>query len=373
MMYGIDNCKHGVILMTALVPTKGHQHLVRFAHDYLDMSHDDFRLTVVISTRSHEPTSFNDRANALREIIHSDSGDVEYVVHMDDNAPQNPSSENDPEFWEYWKETVIHSVHKAWGARVEKVDYIFASETYGNDMAKKLECDFVPVDVKRDYVKISGTKVRNDLFNMQHMICDKFIRQNQTNVVLFGQESVGKTITAKAMATLFNGQFYPEWARQYLETVGSELTPEKMKTIRKGQIVQENMSRWSNKFINVFDTDFLSTYGYYKLLYEIYGKQEYLKGFNEIKHLSRVRLSYRKKNTLYVLLSDNIPFVPDCLRYGGDKRETTMDFWENILKEMDANYVICNEKNLEHRTKFIESEIHKFNPKYNATRDFKRE
>jgi hypothetical protein len=32
-----------------------------------------------------------------------------------------------------------------------------------------------------------------------------------------------------------NGLFVPEWARQYLETVGPELTPEKMLTIATGQ------------------------------------------------------------------------------------------------------------------------------------------
>jgi hypothetical protein len=34
----------------------------------------------------------------------------------------------------------------------------------------------------------------------------------------------------------------------------------------------------------------------------------------------------------------NIPFEPDQLRYGGDKRETDDAFWIDLLNEFECNY-----------------------------------
>jgi len=46
----------------------------------------------------------------------------------------------------------------------------------------------------------------------------------------------------------------------------------------------------------------------------------------------------------YLLLKDNVPFVPDPLRYGGDKRESNMAFWECLLKEHKASYTVIDAK-----------------------------
>ena len=41
---------------------------------------------------------------------------------------------------------------------------------------------------------------------------------------------------------------------------------------------------------------------------------------------------------LYIVMNSGIPFTPDKLRYGGTVRESTDEFWINILKEFGRPY-----------------------------------
>ena len=177
----------------------------------------------------------------------------------------------------------------------------------------------------------------------QHKIMDSFIKNKRIDLVFFGQESVGKTTTSKLIAEKYNGTWCPEYARQYLETVGSELTLEKMLNIAYGQSMYEQRVENSKTFVNCYDTDIFSTLGYFRLM-----KIE--DNFPDI-------TKYFRTKKIYILLKDNIPFEPDILRYGGDKRESDFEFWENILKEYGLKYYIIEESNLNKRIEIISNII----------------
>ena len=142
--------KTGVILMTALIPTKGHGALIDFGLGFLQYLNliDNYNLHIIVSTRSFEPC-IKERLKALKDTY---GNSIILHHHADDNAPQNPNNKNDIEdlkFWGYWKYIVENFCGK--------VDYIFSSEKYGNDMAKILNCQHVSFDVNRDLLKIKGT------------------------------------------------------------------------------------------------------------------------------------------------------------------------------------------------------------------------
>lgn len=345
--------KTGVVLMTALVPTTGHEFLIRFASHFMNETFS--KVHVIVSSRSKEPIPGSIRARVLD---HVDLSNIEVHLHQDDNAPQNPRSYNDTEFWEYWKNTVLSFTK-------EPVDVVFASELYGARLAEFLECEFIPVDIARETVPISGTQVRKDLFHNVDHISKEFVPYLKSTVVLFGQESTGKSTLGRALAKRNNGVYLAEWARPYLETVGHESTPERMLNIVRGQYAFMKAAEEENKLITFRDTDLYSTANFYK-------------SWNM--EIPEILYDYmdETRGDLYLVTNDNIPFEKDILRYGGDVRETTREFWIDFLDEHDLPYYLIKSNTPEER--IIECEEVIFNTlpgrngiTYSAIKNFKRE
>ena len=308
-----------IVLMSAVLPTQGHRDLVNFA--YL-LTND---VNVLLSSRTKEPIKGSDRVNAFYRQVYADWGEgakIFFTHHEDDDAPQYPSGEDDEEFWDYWRSVILE--HMA----VASDDVVVASELYGLKLAETLGCKFVPYDIDREIRPITGTEVREYIYDYWPQIMPESRRSLKSSVTIFGAESCGKTTMAREISMRMNGVCLPEWARQYLETVGPELTDEKMATIAWGQASIEYAERMSvENFLVVKDTDLLSTIGYYRLT----GR--------EVPRSLETNFMLNKSE-LYILMNDNIPFVPDPLRYGGDRRESDMNFWEQLLREYKCRYVI---------------------------------
>lgn len=312
---------HGLIFMTALLPTVGHQHLISFAANFVDQVH------VIISTRSHEPTTFVQRVLGLQE-----ESNVLFYKHHDDTAPQNPEGEDDVGFWDYWANVVRERIDA-------KIDYVFASEAYGEQVAKSIDAEFIPVDCARAIQPVKGTTVRMNLFDLQAGIAQGFKQFLKLDVVLFGPESCGKTTMARRLAKHFRGTFVPEWARPYLETVGAKVTEHKMSMIVNGQYASERAAEHIDTLIKFKDTDLCTTKGFY--LYN---------GISQPDKLQWMIDEYT--NDLYIVMNDNIQFTPDQLRYGVDKRETTKQFWIDLLESEDRSYYVV--ESTDHEEQFQE-------------------
>ena len=220
-----------VTIMTALVPTVGHQYLLNFVNAFAievgAIAH------VILCTRSHEP-GIQQRLLAVKATRQSN------MLHhyQDDDAPQFPRGEDDAAFWEYWRDAVQSQV-----GEMTSEDFFVASEPYGVKMAKVLGCQFVPCDVYREVVPARGTEVRENLWHHFDKVMPTFRHNLVTTVTVFGAESVGKTTMAKAMAGTLNGAYVHEWARQYLETVGAEVTLDKMRVICGAQAAAQRAAR----------------------------------------------------------------------------------------------------------------------------------
>lgn len=309
---------HGLIFMTALLPTVGHQHLISFAANFADKVH------CIISTRSQEPTNYNQRVIGL-----GSEPNVHFYEHSDDNAPQNPTSVEDTAFWDYWANVVRERVK-------DKIDYVFASEAYGQQVADSLGADFIPVDIARDSQPVKGTTVRKNLFEQQGNIAADFKPYLILNVVLFGPESCGKTTLARRLSKYFYGTFVPEWARPYLETVGANVTEHKMEMIVNGQYASERAADEIDTLLKFKDTDLLTTLGFYRY-----------NGITQPSQLQWMIDDY--PNDLYIVMNENIAFTPDQLRYGVDKRETSTAFWIDLLNEYGKSYYVIKSTDPNHQ------------------------
>lgn len=323
----------GVIYMTALIPTIGHQRLIDFAFRFLAAQPGSPHLKVIVSSRSQEPQVTKDRVAILRDHYQS-AYQLTFVDHQDDNAPQNPSTDDE---WRYWTDMA------------GEVDFVIGSELYGLELGKRLNAQFIPCDINREVLPVVGSDVRQHIWVYQDEILPAWVKAHQINVVLFGQESVGKTTLARELAEEFRVPYHHEWARQYLETVGPELTQDKMNNIAHGQAALESMP--FNTLVRVLDTDLLSTLGYY----QINGMTPGATLLENTHNYSR-----RSDRRLYLIPSDqNVPFEPDALRYGGNKRESSLAFWVQMLESRGLTYRIL-EGSLEERIAKAQQYVEEF-------------
>lgn len=354
--------RNSYVIMTALVPTVGHAALIEFARN-ITTKH----VIVAVQGRTFEPVPTAVRAKAIADHFVDGEGQIFVNVQIDDGAPQNPdplketSPGADVEFWEYWANAIRNL--PPW-YMVGPQDAIVASEPYGAILAQYLGCQFVPYDIVREIVPVKGSEVRQMPINQWDNILPTFKPHLQNNFVLFGQESVGKTTLSKYLHSRFmDSDFIPEYARGYLESVGPAITDDKLKTIELGQFAYQTAAYRRGNPINFFDTDLLSTIGYYRIFE---GRMDDTDKTNDIRwHSSLVRLHHSTKNKMfYILLPDDIEFEKDSLRYGGDVRQSTYEFWKNLLDQYGCNYVevpkgLDFSKKANYITHIVEFEIHK--------------
>lgn len=354
-MSGVD----GLIVMTALPPTYGHKALIDFAYSFLN-GVDRGTLYVMVNSRSFEPLSGDIRVNALKEEFaefRKTDLNIRFIHCAKDDVPQNPSEH--PDFWNYWKNLVQLETGCPY------FDFVFASETYGIELAKVLEAEFIPFDMKRKTVCTKGEFVRNNPKKYFEDMLPAIQKYYRPTVTIFGQESVGKSTMTKTLFSdydpIFNVTRVTEWARDYLEQTGSEVTEHKMSRIVTGQYaIQELAHKQTKSHFIIQDTDLLSTLGYYRF-------------WNKTSPHTLENMCNITKSDLYIVMNDKIPFEPDPLRYGGDKRETTKQFWIDLLEEFGCRYYVVKETDKEKQLAEIENVLYDlFNSQFEALGKFQR-
>lgn len=325
------------VLGTFMPPTRGHRALIEFA------SALTAHVQVHIQTQPGEPY-VKERVQALEAIAASIGPDVR-VRQMHKTLPQEPTVESEAKFWSMWAGFL-----KEWG--IKPGDYIVASESYGIKLAEITGAIFIPFDMNREIVQTRATRVREGLLENFADIAPEFQPVLRKTVTIFGAESTGKSTLTKALAERVNGLALPEWARPYLETVGPEITVEKMEAIWYGQTALQRYGCTGSAVVDypvvVQDTDLFSTIGYWEAGFE--GK------------LGKVPegLLWDAEwavSDLYIITRSNIPFEPDPLRYGGDKREMSDEWWIEFAMEHGIPNVILESETLEDRIDEAEAAV----------------
>lgn len=308
------------VLMTAMPPTIGHKALIEFAGIVAD------HVEVIVCTQPGEPF-VEGRVASLKRAL---QGRKVTINHKHRELPQEP--EGHPGFWGMWGKFLYE-----YG--FQEGDYIVASEDYGVRLAQEVKGIFIPFDLERNIIKAKATYVRNNPYLFYDKILPEFRTYLKRKVTIFGAESTGKTTLAKMLGAGFrHGQYYPEWARPFLETVGPDLTEDKMTDIWDGQrALQVFADNNVDEMISIFDTDLLSTVGYWKM-WDAKTMPE------ELEQDAGALVS-----DLYIVTPSNIPFEADPLRYGGDKRETEDQYWIDLLCDYGVDYVVLESSDKEER------------------------
>jgi HTH-type transcriptional repressor of NAD biosynthesis genes len=303
------------VLMTAMPPTKGHLHLIEFAEAIADY------VLVIVCTQPSEPFA-HERWLAVNEACRKENSHIK-VMNLHSTLEQNPQA---PGFWPMWD-----NIMRAYGFQVG--DYVVSSEPYGATLASRLGGTFMPYDPNRQLYYTKGTRVREDPAKYFQDILPEFQRELRQTVTIFGAESTGKTTLSHELSIKMNGHWLFEYARPYLETVGTDITKESMTGIWKGQAaLQRHTAEWMDKPWVIQDTDLWSTVGYWDLPH---WSKELGSAPDELCVDAK-----RLKSDLYIVTPSNIPFEADPLRYGGDKREGSDEYWISVLDYAGVKYEV---------------------------------
>ncbi|TAL37820.1 MAG: transcriptional regulator [Alphaproteobacteria bacterium] len=241
---------HGLAFGKFMPPTNGHLYFLNFARQSCR------KLTILVCSLPSEPIPGEVRYKWIKELFPDCN-----VVHHYIDIPQEPNGPDDLAFFETWRD----SIHKHCPG--EKFDALFASEDYGYKVARIMDIRFVPVNVKRDLVEISGTAMRNNpLQHWEHLhpvVRPYFLKR----VAIVGPESTGKSMLARNLAEHFDTAQVAEYARAMLENFAANIPgvdmakpePRDFSTIARGQIASEDaIARQANRIL-FCDTELLTT------------------------------------------------------------------------------------------------------------------
>lgn len=298
----------GMVLGKFMPPHLGHMHLVDFARAYVD------ELTVVVGTLAREPIPGALRHRWMQELVPDAN-----VIHLTDENPQDPSEH--PEFWTLWRESLERVLP-------QRPDLVFASEPYGSRLAEELGATFVPVDLGRSAVPISGTAIRNDpCAHWQYLpacVRPYFAKR----VCVYGPESTGKSTLTRDLARHFDATVVPEFARTWLELHASrKVQASDMPIIAHGQTASEAALARATKPLLICDTDAVATAVWSELLFGACAPEV-------------TALAGRARFDLTLLCDVDVPWVEDSVRYLPDERHAAFERFERELRARGRDYVV---------------------------------
>ena len=204
-------CEHGLVLGKFYPPHAGHHHLVRTAAARCR------RLTVLVCASAAESLPLTGRVAWMRE----NHPDVRVVGVVDDH----PVDTTDPAAWD-----AHMAVFRA--AVPERVDAVFSSEDYGEELARRFGAAAVLVDPDRTAHPVSGTAVRRDPASHWRFLSPPVRAALARRVVVLGAESTGTTTMARALAEHFRGRGGPWADTAWVPEYGRRHSEEKLAALR---------------------------------------------------------------------------------------------------------------------------------------------
>jgi HTH-type transcriptional regulator, transcriptional repressor of NAD biosynthesis genes len=301
--------KNCLIIGKFMPPHKGHEYMIRFAKNYASDVH------VVVDCLEGQTISPLIRKQWLEDI----AGIKVYALNK--FMPQDPSET--PQFWEIWKSTLLNTLGF-------KPDLTIAAMDYGWELAKVMECDFVPIDIARETFPVSATMLRENAFQNWDFLMDSAKPYFLKKICLLGPESTGKSTAGKTLAKKLNTVYVPEYAKAIIEKQG-DFYQHNVKEVAIAQINTEKaLARFTNKLM-ICDSSALTTLLYSELLFN--EKPRYL-----------TQMVEEHRYDLYCLFYPDTLFVDDVHRKVLDnpqnQRLAMFNSFEEQLKALNVRYEI---------------------------------
>ncbi|QDH33139.1 AAA family ATPase [Porphyrobacter sp. YT40] len=280
--------KRGILLGKFMPPHAGHLALIRAARALVD------ELTVLVCWLPDDPIAGETRLAWMREL----APDCRVAGHGE-VVPQAP--EESPDFWPIWR-GIVGAVHP------EPIDYLFAGEDYGAELARQVGGLFVPLGgrvlgLSDDPVAgLSASAIRADPAAHWPYLPKPVQAHYRRTVCLHGAESTGKTTLAAALARETGALTVGEYGRSHCEAHRDPLTLDDLLLIGRAQTAMiAAAADWAGPLL-IADTDALMTAAWTEMLL---GTRP-------------AELMAAPKADLYLLLEPDLPWVDDGTRFFSD-------------------------------------------------------
>lgn len=300
-----------LVLGKFLPPHRGHQFLIDMARNTVS------EVVVVVGTLKSESIPGKLRYEWMKEL--HESKNVR-VLHLDKELPQAP--EEHPDFWNLWKSNLLGCIGRA-------PDYVVASENYGYPLAETLGAKFIPVNISRSIFPVSGTAARTDPIGCWEYLPRPVRNYFLKNIAIVGPESCGKTTLCEQLATHFHTRHVPEYAREYLTSKTGEIVPRDLECIGRCQKALRHSLVEDARGILFHDTELFTTELWSQMFFD--GCSEWIK-----------MEARQQQFDLYLLLTPDITFVPDNVRYFPEKRRKFFSDMEDILSKNGCRFEIIS-------------------------------
>lgn len=292
--------KTGFVLGKFCPLHKGHMFLIDTALSHVE------RLYIVVDNIMDDVIAVDER---MRWVKNEYPESV--VLTQAHPLPQDPRET--PEFWNIWRETLCALLP-------ESIEVVFASETYGERLAKELNAEFYMVDYERLNIPISATSIRADIVRNWEYLSDSAKADLMTTICVFGPESTGKSTLTKQLAEYFGAPYVDEYAETVIRSKKGNVSFEDIEFIVRGH--QENIQSAMATFppILFIDTDAITSKIWSN---ELYGKESpVIEDYIAQQHF-----------THYLLLDVDLPWQDDIHRYRPGNRR---DFFTRCKQELDS-------------------------------------
>ena len=302
-----DGMKRGFLIGRFMPPHAGHVTLIRSARALVD------ELTILLCALPGDPIDGEQRLGWMRGLF----PDCRIVFH-EQPVPDSPS---DPA----WT-TIVAKAHP------QPIDYVFAGEADGMDLARNVGGLFVPLGARilgadQDAIGgLTGEAVRADPWKYWDYLPHQVRNHYALTICLHGIESVGKSSLAERLAQHYRTTFVPEYGRSHCETYGTECREADLLLIGEAQQAMIEAARpWANRIL-IADTDALMTAAWSQMMIGYTPDQ----------------LICQRKADLYLLLDTDVPFVDDGTRVykSAEEREKFNRVARTTLDLSRTNHVI---------------------------------
>jgi NadR type nicotinamide-nucleotide adenylyltransferase len=283
--------RRGFLLGKFMPPHAGHMALIHAARALVD------ELTVLVCWLPDDPIAGETRLAWMRAL----APDCRIVGHGE-VVPQEPQDGAD--FWPIWRGIVA-------AAHPEPIDYLFAGEAYGAELARQVGGLFVPLGGRvlglgdDPVAGLSSTAVRADPAAHWPYLPAPVQAHYRRTICLHGAESTGKTTLAASLAQATGALTVGEYGRSHCEAHKDPLTLDDLLLIGRAQQAMIAAAAPYAGPLLIADTDALMTAAWTEMLL---GQRP-------------AELTQAPKADLYLLLEPDLPWINDGTRFFADASE----------------------------------------------------